>query len=124
MNIGERIKKRREEIGLTLEEVGDYINVNKATVQRYESGNIDIKRTIAIKLAEILQTTPAYIMGWSDNASLIINVGTDNLKVSGIEKDIILAYRKSDNIGKAVVLRSLGLDEKNSHVKGDVEKMA
>lgn len=124
MNIGDRIKKRREEIGLTLEDVGDYINVNKATVQRYESGNIDVKRTIAIKLAEILQTTPAYIMGWSDNIPLIVDVGAGNLNVSGIEKDIILAYRKSDSIGKAIVLRSLGLDEKNCSVKGDTEKMA
>ena len=74
VNIGERIKERREELGLTLEEVGTFINVTKATVQRYESGEIDIKRTIAIKLSVILQTTPGYIMGWSDD----INSNTIN----------------------------------------------
>jgi len=66
MNIGERIKSLRENRNLTQEQVGDFLGVNKATVQRYECGIIDIKRTTAIKLAEILGTTPSYIMGWED----------------------------------------------------------
>ena len=67
MEIGDRIRLLREQRELTLEQVGEYVGVNKATVQRYESGEIDIKRTTAIKLAEILGTNPAYIMGWTDN---------------------------------------------------------
>ena len=67
MDIGSRIKALREARGLTLEQVGDFVGVNKATVQRYEIGNIDIKRNVAIKLAECLGTTPAYIMGWTDD---------------------------------------------------------
>lgn len=67
MDIGSRIKALREARGLTLEQVGDFIGVNKATVQRYEIGNIDIKRNVAIKLAECLGTSPSYIMGWTDD---------------------------------------------------------
>ena len=67
MDIGSRIKALREARGLTLEQVGAFVGVNKATVQRYEIGNIDIKRNVAIKLAECLGTTPAYIMGWTDD---------------------------------------------------------
>lgn len=67
MDIGSRIKALREALGLTLEQVGDFIGVNKATVQRYEIGNIDIKRNVAIKLAECLGTSPSYIMGWTDD---------------------------------------------------------
>lgn len=69
MNIGNRLKELREARGLTLEQVGAYVGVNKATVQRYEIGNIDIKRNVAIKLAECLGTSPAYIMGWTDDPS-------------------------------------------------------
>lgn len=65
MEIGERIKQLRERMGLTLEQVGEYVGVNKATVQRYETGEIDIKRNVAIKLAEVLHSDPAYIMGWA-----------------------------------------------------------
>ena len=67
MNIGQRIKSLRESNGLTQEELGKAIGVNKATVNRYETGVIDIKRTVAIKLAEALDTTPAYLMGWDED---------------------------------------------------------
>lgn len=67
MEIGSRIKALREARGLTLEQVGDFVGVNKATIQRYEIGNIDIKRNVAIKLAECLGTSPSYIMGWTDD---------------------------------------------------------
>ena len=70
MNIGNRLKELREARGLTLEQVGAYVGVNKATVQRYEIGNIDIKRNVAIKLAECLGISPSYIMGWTDDPSV------------------------------------------------------
>lgn len=66
MTIGERIKNLRESRGLTLEQVGSFVGVNKATVQRYETGEIDIKRSVAIRLGEIFNVSPAYLMGWTD----------------------------------------------------------
>lgn len=68
MFIGSRLRSRREALGLTLEQVGEYLGVNKATVQRYESENIDIKRTVALKLSEVLNVTPGYVMGWEDES--------------------------------------------------------
>ena len=44
MKINEKIKSRRQELGLTLEEVGNYVGVSKATVQRYEDGEIKSSR--------------------------------------------------------------------------------
>lgn len=70
MNCGDRIRALREKLGLTLEQVGAYIGVNKATVLRYEGGSIDVNRIAAVKLSECLHTTPAYIMGWTDNPDL------------------------------------------------------
>lgn len=71
MDIGLRLRSLRESKGMTQEEVGKRIGVTKATVNRYETGEIDIKRTIAIKLADILDTTPSYIMGWDDEPGKI-----------------------------------------------------
>ncbi len=73
MKIGDRIRNLRIEQGLTQEEVGNCIGVNKATVMRYENGEIDIKRTVAIKLAGALHTTPAYIMGWDNRKNTDID---------------------------------------------------
>ena len=62
------IRERRLEIGKTLEQVGREIGVAKATVQRWESGEIkDMRRDKLVSLARALDTTPAYLMGWDPN---------------------------------------------------------
>lgn len=60
---GKRIKERREFLGLTLEQVGKGLGVNKSTIKRYEDG-VTRRITIATyeKLAAILDTTVLYLM--------------------------------------------------------------
>lgn len=65
MTIGERIKQRRIEIGLTVDQLADKIGKNRATVYRYESNEIEkFPLDILYPLADALRTTPAYLMGW------------------------------------------------------------
>lgn len=64
---GENIRKRRIGLNLSQDEVGEYVGVNRATVQRYESGEIEVKKSVAQKLAKILKTTPQYVLGWQSN---------------------------------------------------------
>lgn len=69
MSIGDRIKRRRQEIGLTVDQVADKIGKNRATVYRYESSEIEkFPIDILSPLAEALRTTPAYLMGWEDSS--------------------------------------------------------
>jgi len=61
------LKQRRKELGLTLAQIADAMNVTEATVQRWESGNIKTIRYEKIgKLAEVLKVSPALLMGWND----------------------------------------------------------
>lgn len=70
MNIGDRIKYLRNKNDMTLEVVGKYIGVSRQTLQRYESGVIsNIPSDKIEKLAEIFNTSPAFIMGWEDEES-------------------------------------------------------
>lgn len=92
MDIGKRLKHLRDVSGLTQEEVGKLTGVTKATINRYETGEIDIKRTVAIKLAAVFNVSPAYIMGWTDNA-------TTEKRKSPID-DNIKKYFKLNSIGK------------------------
>lgn len=69
MQIGERIKRRREELGLSADQVADRIGKNRATVYRYESNDIkNFPIEVLTPLAEVLRTTPAYLMGWDTPA--------------------------------------------------------
>ncbi len=65
MSIHERIKARRAELGLTLEDVAKSLNVSRSTVLRYETKaieNMGIDKLEA--LAKVLKVDPAYLMGW------------------------------------------------------------
>ena len=67
MDIGERIKTRRKEIGLSAEQVADQLKVSPATIYRYESSDIANMRIDKLEpIAKVLKTTPAYLMGWED----------------------------------------------------------
>ncbi|MBL1057719.1 LexA family transcriptional regulator [Ligilactobacillus salivarius] len=70
-NIGDRIKQRRKELKLSADVVAEKLGVSRSTVFRYEKGDIEkVPTTILEKLAEVLKTTPAYLIGWeSENNS-------------------------------------------------------
>lgn len=68
----ERLKDRRKELGLTLQEVADKMGLTRSTVQKYESGLIKgVETSILERLSEVLSCTPAYLMGWSDEAETL-----------------------------------------------------
>lgn len=70
MTFGERIKQRRTELGFSVEEIAEQLGKNRATIYRYENNDIEnFPITILEPLALALQTTPAYLMGWSDSVS-------------------------------------------------------
>lgn len=65
--IGDKLKDLRLKNKLTQEEVGKKINVSKQTLYKYESGIITNIPSDKIEvLAEIYNTTPAYLMGWDE----------------------------------------------------------
>ena len=67
MNIGNRIKQRRIDLDISAEELAAMIGKSRATIYRYENGDIEnLPTTILEPLAEALETTPAYLMGWDD----------------------------------------------------------
>ncbi|OSA88356.1 UNVERIFIED_ORG: hypothetical protein B2H93_18200 [Clostridium botulinum] len=62
--IGNRIKKRRQELNLTLQQVADRVKVNKSTIQRYETGNIkDVKLPVIESIANVLNVDPLWLIG-------------------------------------------------------------
>lgn len=70
MTTGQRMKERRKQIGLSAETVASRLGVSPATIYRYENGGIDkVPGDILAPIAEILQTTPAYLMGWEYDES-------------------------------------------------------
>ena len=64
---GDRIHDLRIAHDMTLEVLGRKIGVSKATIKRYENGIIaNIPSDKIEALAEALETTPEYLMGWTE----------------------------------------------------------
>lgn len=104
MSLKENIKKKRLELNLTLEEVAKKLLVSKPTLQRYESGVISNIPSDKIEhLAEILNTTPAELMGWEKHEKSEITL-TDE------EMQLLDRYRALDSFGKHTVNTVLNVE--------------
>nr|DAF64098.1 MAG TPA: helix-turn-helix domain protein [Siphoviridae sp. ctTIi48] len=70
MNIGQRIKNMRLKNNLTQDELALRINTTKQTIHKYENGIItNIPSSKIEAIANVLNTTPDYLMGWTEEAS-------------------------------------------------------
>jgi len=73
MTIGQRIKDRRERLGLGQTELADRVGISKQTLYKYENGiitNIPSDKIEAI--SKVLNSSPGYLMGWSDNIDYVV----------------------------------------------------
>ena len=90
--IGERAKSRRKELGLTMDYVAERMDVNKSTIQRYESGTIDNSKKLVIEgLAAALHVTPEWLRGETDELSSDKTDGTF-IKIEDSMKKILGSY--------------------------------
>ena len=73
--VGERILKRRKTLGLTQEELAMRMGYkSKSTINKIEMGINDIPQSKILKFAEVLMTTPAYLMGWDIESDQTANL--------------------------------------------------
>ena len=108
MTTGERLKLRRKEIGFSAEKVADQLGVSPATIYRYEKGDIEkVPVDSLAELAKILQTTPAYLMGWESQADqaeindLLAQIQASEEKEQSRIAEMIQDFKKLTDDGKA-----------------------
>lgn len=92
MKIGERIKQRRKELGLSADKLGEILGKDRSTIFRYEKGDIEnLPLDILQPIAKALMTTPEYLMGWSDEKK---TNAPEKHKLSEGEIKLLEAYRR------------------------------
>ncbi len=68
MEMSEIIKNLRTQRGLTQEELGKIIGVQKSAIRKYESGMVEnMKRSSIVKLAKYFNVTPSFLLGYEEN---------------------------------------------------------
>lgn len=67
MEVGERIKLRREELNITQEELAKMVGyTSRSSVAKVESNANGMVQSKLVAFANALQTTPAYLLGWEE----------------------------------------------------------
>lgn len=103
MSIGNRIKERRIELGLSADDLASRIGKSRATVYRYENGDIEnMPTTILEPLAKALETTPADLMGWN----ITIEFKTSKSEDIGLKR-LITYFEALTDIGKKKALDNI-----------------
>lgn len=81
MDIGQRIKEARISKGLTQQELGDIIGLQKSAIAKYEKGRVvNIKRSTLQKIASALNIRPSDLIfdeTPKDAANLHVKIITD-----------------------------------------------
>lgn len=66
-HLKDRIKERREALGLTQQELASRLNTTKQAISKYENGIVgNLPLDKVQQLAEALNCTPAYLLGWTE----------------------------------------------------------
>ena len=93
-----KIKTRRQELGLSYQELSDLTGISKSTLQRYETGFIKKVPITQIEIiAKALNVSPGYLMGWTDE-----------------NKDTTLTYRDERQIAADLEKMLADLDSQNT----------
>lgn len=132
MDVGKRIKERRKELNMSVDELAQKLNKNRTTVYRYEKGDIEnLPMDILGPLAEVLNTTPAYLMGWDNKPTSAMDTITDYYRLSIGREDNIrvrrIDYReeltKTRNALRILEDDSVDAKTKNRYLKTIISKM-
>lgn len=100
MTIGDIIRNRRKELDMNQEDLARAVGTTKATVSRWESGDISKMKSIYIKaVSDVLQIDP---MIFFQREEVLLPE----------EAEIIDAYRKADTGTRASVKKLLDIKER------------
>ena len=65
--MGQRIKEKRIENHMSMEELGKKLGVQRQTVSKWEHNEIcTLKRSVVAKLASVLHCSPVWLLGYQD----------------------------------------------------------
>ena len=110
MNKGERIKRIRIKKGLSQTELANLAGISKQNLYKYENSIItNIPSDKIETIARLCDTTPAYLMGWEDNADVepqttLPKQPEEYISLSPIQQQILSNCQQLNETGQKKVL--------------------
>lgn len=122
-SISERMKEALDLRGMKQADLVEKTGIGKSSISTYLSGDYEPKQRNIYKIAKALNVNEAWLMGYDvpmERQSDVdrfkayadaFNKSHTQMMVSETEGKIVKNYRKADEIEKAIVLRTLHIDE-------------
>ena len=102
MTIGEKIRVRRNQLNMTMEDLGKAIGVQRSAINKYEKDLIDFKTSTILALSKALNVSVFYLLDEDPHEEL-----------SSDDKALLDAYHEADSITQSNIRKILGLPEKD-----------
>ena len=103
MTTAERIKQRRQDLGLRAEDVAERIGVSRSTMFRYENGEIEkLPINHLVPIAKALHTSVDYLMGWTEDEKEPIPMDEDRL-----DQEFVRLFEQLGNEQKDLIVRAM-----------------
>ena len=100
--VGNNIFNRRKSLGLTQESLAKMMGYkSKSTINKIEMGINDIPQSKISKFAEVLETTPAQLMGWDEEEE---KNSTDKLPLTDGEQMLLDLFNQVPKENQQMVL--------------------
>ncbi len=116
VEIGKRIKQVRESKNLSQDDLAKRLGLNKSSIQRYESGQVQrIKLPVIENMAAFLGVNPSWLILKTDDPTPTIN----NFTLSDNENKLLFIYRNLNAPGKSqLMLQADILSRTDEYKKG------
>ena len=120
MTKGERIKLLREQKGLTQTELAVIAKTTKQNIYKYETGLVtNIPSDKLVLIAEALDSSPAYIMGWENQS----NMPSSDKYAEYSDNEVIHVYEDEADLRKIFSANIKRLAEKNGVQQNEIAKI-
>lgn len=124
LEIGERIKIQREKLKMSQDELAKRIGYkSRSSINKIELGHYNLTQSKIKAIADALETTPAYIMGWEElDESVDLEALRKQVKQAGVLSDLIVSQygEAADEALSMFVLLDAG---DQGEIRGEMKQM-
>lgn len=101
MTLGDRVKRKREELKLSQEELAEKMGYkSKTSIHKIEQNITDLPLSKVEELSKVLRVTTSYLMGWEEEPTKPIDPIIEEYKLSPEE---IIEFEKVMSINGALM---------------------
>lgn len=124
LEIGDRIRIRREKLKISQDELAKRLGYkSRSSINKIEANSRNLTQSKIKAIADALETTPAYIMGWEElDESVDLEALRKQVEEAGVLSDLIVS-QYGEAVNEALSMFTL-LDERDQgEIRGEMKQM-